>query len=252
MRVGEAPAAEVGHRIGLDPNDVVQDPKAEILQDLPDPVDVVVRADDPQRSVGFEQAAAAGQPSVSEGVVVLKAVEPIPGVLDALDACVIGPPQLVGTLEKVRRVGENNVDAGLRESGQDVQAIAGENLVEGSAPSLAPAGLRRAGAFIGYSFRTEAIALARLDRLEPVLGPPQQEIDAGDLALDSGLPRVYRPNAGDPQALFCLGVNPPDPVFACDPLPQNDLAPQAEDQGRRNQAGGGQPESQADAATGPR
>ena len=58
VRVGEAPAAEVRHRVGLAPDDVVEDPEVEVLQRRADPEDVVVGADDPERRVLLHHAAA--------------------------------------------------------------------------------------------------------------------------------------------------------------------------------------------------
>src|SRR3546814_5431671 len=57
MRVGEARALEIGHRIGLAPDDVVQDPESLVLQLRADTKDVVVAADHPQRTVILQDAA---------------------------------------------------------------------------------------------------------------------------------------------------------------------------------------------------
>ena len=67
--IGEAPAAEIRHRVGLAPDDVVEDPEAEILQDRADAEDVVVGADHPERAVRLQHAAAGEQPGAGEGVV---------------------------------------------------------------------------------------------------------------------------------------------------------------------------------------
>ena len=48
--VGEAAAAEIRHRIGLAPDDVVEDPEAEILEDRADAEYVVIGADDDHAS----------------------------------------------------------------------------------------------------------------------------------------------------------------------------------------------------------
>src|SRR3546814_6482992 len=62
MRVGEARALEIGHRIGLAPDDVVQDPESLVLQLRADTKDVVVAADHPQRTVILQDAARRLQP----------------------------------------------------------------------------------------------------------------------------------------------------------------------------------------------
>ena len=83
MGIGEAAAAEIRHRIGLAPDDVVENPEAEILQDGADAEDVVIGADDPQRAIGLERAAAFGEPGARERVVVGEARELVPVVVDA-------------------------------------------------------------------------------------------------------------------------------------------------------------------------
>ena len=57
MRIGEAAAAKIRHRIGLAPDNIVQDPKAEILKDRPDPENIVVGADHEDRRVLLHEAA---------------------------------------------------------------------------------------------------------------------------------------------------------------------------------------------------
>ncbi len=57
MGVGEAAAAEIRHRVGLAPDDVVEHPKAQILELGADPEDAVLGADDPERAVILENPA---------------------------------------------------------------------------------------------------------------------------------------------------------------------------------------------------
>src|SRR5215813_1860978 len=49
VRVGEAAAAKIRHRIRFPPNHVIEDPEAEVLQDRADAENVVIGADDPER-----------------------------------------------------------------------------------------------------------------------------------------------------------------------------------------------------------
>ena len=69
VRVGEALALEVRHRVGLAPDDVVQQPEAQVLQRRADAEDVVVAADHPQRALGLQHAARRRQPGAGEGIV---------------------------------------------------------------------------------------------------------------------------------------------------------------------------------------
>ena len=115
MRIGEATAAEIRHRIGLAPDDVVQHPEAEILQDRADAEDVVVAADDPERAVGLQHAAAGGQPGAGEGVIFGEGRELVPVVVDGIDEAVVGPAQIAAELEIIGRIGEDQIDAGRRQ-----------------------------------------------------------------------------------------------------------------------------------------
>ena len=48
MGVGEARAFEIGHRVGLAPDDIVQNPIAGVLHSSADPENIVIAADHPQ------------------------------------------------------------------------------------------------------------------------------------------------------------------------------------------------------------
>src|SRR5215472_12109376 len=48
VRVGETPSAKIWHRVRLAPDDIVENPESEVLQDRADTEDVVIRADDPE------------------------------------------------------------------------------------------------------------------------------------------------------------------------------------------------------------
>src|SRR5208282_2174763 len=101
VRVGEAPSAEVRHRVGLAPDHVVQDPEAEVLEDGAHAKDVVVAADHPERAVLLERAARRREPSAREGVVSVEVVELVPRGLAAVDARVVGSMQLARELQIV-------------------------------------------------------------------------------------------------------------------------------------------------------
>jgi hypothetical protein len=116
MRVGQPLAAEVGHRVRLAPDHVVQQPEARILHRGADAKDVVIAADHPDRAVGFQQAARGGQPVAGEAVIGGKAGELVPVVVDRIDKAVVGAVQVALQLQVVGRVGEDQVDAAL---GQD-------------------------------------------------------------------------------------------------------------------------------------
>ena len=91
MGVGEPAAAEVRHRIGLAPDDVVEDPEAEILQDRADAEDVVVGADDHDRGGGLHQPPDGREPVAREGVVFGEIGELVPRIVDPVDQALVGP-----------------------------------------------------------------------------------------------------------------------------------------------------------------
>ena len=110
MRVGEAAAAEVRHRIGLAPHHVVENPEAEILQDRADAEDVVIGADHPQRRRRLHHAAAGDQPGAGEVVIGGKARELVPVVVDRVDARIVGTLEVALKLQIVGRIGEDEID----------------------------------------------------------------------------------------------------------------------------------------------
>ena len=124
MRVCEAAAAEVRHRIGLAPNDVVQDPVAEVLQDRAHAIDVVIAADDPERAVGFQQTPRPREPVVREAVVVGEARELVPGIVDAIDPRIVRAQEFAAKLQVIGRVGEDEIDRGVRQLRHLLGAVA--------------------------------------------------------------------------------------------------------------------------------
>ena len=85
VRVGEPAAAEIRHRVGFAPDDVVQHPEAEVLHDGADAEDVVIGADHPDRRRRLHQAAAGQEPGAGEVVVGRERGELVPVVVDRID-----------------------------------------------------------------------------------------------------------------------------------------------------------------------
>jgi len=130
MGVGEPNASEVGHRVGLDPDNIVQNPEAQILQVITHPVNVVITADHPQRTARFQHAAAGTQPVDRKGVVGLKVLKLIPVILDCLHPAVIRPPQFITQLQVVGRVGKNQVNRVGRQAVEHLHAVTFDDLIE--------------------------------------------------------------------------------------------------------------------------
>ncbi len=129
MRVGEAFAPEVRHRVRLAPDDVVQDPEAQVLQDRADAEDVVIGADDPQAAGVFQHVAGGREPVAGEAVVVGKARELVPFVIAGIDFGIVGTAQFAFELEVIGRVGKDEVDRPLRQPAHVFDAIAFDDAV---------------------------------------------------------------------------------------------------------------------------
>jgi hypothetical protein len=128
--VGEAHAAKVGHRVVFDPDHIVENPKAEVLQDSPHAIDIVIRADDPQRAGVFQHPAAGREPGAGEGVVFGETAELVPGVVDRVDLALVGAVQVVLQLQVVGRVGKNQIDRGFGQLGENFDAVARQDGVK--------------------------------------------------------------------------------------------------------------------------
>ena len=124
VRIGEAPAAEVRHRVGLAPHHVVQDPEAEVLQDRADAEDVVVGADDPDCRRWLHQPAHRHQPGAREVVIGRKARKLVPVIVDRVDLGVVGALEVALELQIVGRVGEDEIDRSCRKTRHFGDAIA--------------------------------------------------------------------------------------------------------------------------------
>ena len=125
--VGEVAAGKIGRRIGLDPGNVVEELEAELLHGEADGMDDVGGAGDPDGAVGLEDALAGGQPGGVEGVIGVRAAGfvPVPFV-DADHFAGVAGDAAVG--EEVGRVGEDEVDGGFGDEGEEVEAVALKNL----------------------------------------------------------------------------------------------------------------------------
>ena len=86
MRVGEAAAAKIRHRVGFAPDDIVEDPEAEVLKDRADAENVVIGADHPERRARLHHPAAGDEPGAGEIVIGGEACEFVPIVVDGVDA----------------------------------------------------------------------------------------------------------------------------------------------------------------------
>src|SRR6185312_9155770 len=105
MRVGETLAVEIRHRIGFAPDDVIQNPIAEILQHGTDAEDIVVAANYPQTAIRFQHTLSSFEPVMGELVISFEVTEFVPIIILAADARSFRAMQIAAELKIVRRIG---------------------------------------------------------------------------------------------------------------------------------------------------
>src|SRR3546814_1364661 len=110
MRIGETRALEIGHGIGLAPDNVVKDPEAPILQRCSHPKNVVVAADYPDGAVGLQYAPRLLQPGMGEGVVSAQRIEFVPIIIDPFTPPPSGPKQSPPELRITRGFGKDQTN----------------------------------------------------------------------------------------------------------------------------------------------
>ena len=95
----------------------------------------MVRADDPDGPGLLQNPSAGRQPLSRETIVLDEALELVPAIVDRVYQGLVGPMQLLSELEIVRRIGEDQVRAALRQGIQDLYTVA---LVDLTAIQLKP------------------------------------------------------------------------------------------------------------------
>ena len=174
MGVGEAPAAEVRHRVGLAPDDVVENPEAQILQNRPDAKDVVVRADDHDGAVRLHRPPGGAEPSPRERVVFGEIGELVPVVVDRVDQALIRPRKSALELQIIGRIGEDEVDRSGREPIHLGDAVADQDCVAGRGNDCGRA-FRLAGAStqnLNLGGKTQRSGTQHTHELEPLDSTP--------------------------------------------------------------------------------
>ena len=130
MRVGEARAAKIGHRVHFAPDDIVQDPEALILQNRPNAEDIMIAANHPKRAVGLEDAACLGQPGATKRVIGGKAIKLVPIIIDGIHTPAFGTEKITAELKIIGRIGKDHVDARIRKRTHGGNTIANDDLVQ--------------------------------------------------------------------------------------------------------------------------
>ena len=87
----------------------------------------MIGADHPDRAVRLQDAAAFGEPRAAELIVGRESVEPVPGVVHAVDARVVGPEKIAAKLQIIGRIGEDQIHGAGRHRAKRLDAIALNN-----------------------------------------------------------------------------------------------------------------------------
>ena len=124
MRIGEARAAKIWHRIGFAPDNIVQNPITKILQRRANAENIMIRADNPKRAGRLQHALRLAQPSAGEGIISGVTVEFIPIIGYRIHLALVGAVQFVFQLQIIRRVSKHQIDAIIGQCAQPFEAIA--------------------------------------------------------------------------------------------------------------------------------
>ena len=130
MGVCQTLAAEIRHRIGFAPNNIIQHPITLVLQLGPHAEDIVIRANHPNRAIRLKDTARRSEPVLSEFIIGTEAVELIPMIIYRIDKRVIRPMQIALKLEIVGWIGENQIDRTFRKAVHYINAITSQYLVQ--------------------------------------------------------------------------------------------------------------------------
>ena len=94
----------------LNPGNIIQDPKTQVLHPAAHPVNIVISANHPQGTISFKHPAAGSQPLYCKLIVFLKILELIPLIINRIDPGKIGTPQFLVELQVIRWVSKNQVN----------------------------------------------------------------------------------------------------------------------------------------------
>src|SRR3546814_12018878 len=101
-------ALEIGHRVRLAPDDVVENPIPLVLKRCADAEDIVIAADHPDAAAGFQDALRFLEPRMREAVVGGEAVEFVPLIVAVVDLAAVRTMQVAAEPEVVGRSGGDN------------------------------------------------------------------------------------------------------------------------------------------------
>src|SRR3546814_1841814 len=101
-------ALEIGHRVRLAPDDVVENPIPLVLKRCADAEDIVIAADHPDAAAGFQDALRFLEPRMREAVVGGEAVEFVPIIVDGVDLAAVWTMQVAAEDRKSTRLNSSH------------------------------------------------------------------------------------------------------------------------------------------------
>ena len=129
--VGQALAAEVWHRVRLTPNNIVENPKALVLQLSTHAEYVMVGTDDPDCAIRLKQALCSSEPCFGKTVVNGETIELVPRIVNSVDLGIVRAMQITLKLKVIRWVSKDQINTALGQAVHDVNTIAIDDRVQG-------------------------------------------------------------------------------------------------------------------------
>ena len=130
MRIAEPLTAEIRHRVGFAPDNVIEDPVPNVLKRITNTINVVVRTDHPNRTGVFKHTARCCQPVTGKLVIVTETVKLVPVIIDRINLGVVRTQKITAKLKIVGRVGEDQINGFLRQAVHHFDAVANQNLIK--------------------------------------------------------------------------------------------------------------------------
>src|SRR5690606_20687803 len=104
MGVLETAALKVWHRIGLAPDDIIEQPEVQVLHDRANAENIVIGADDPNGAIWLEHTAARQEPSTGEGIISFERSKLVPFIIHCINKRLVWAMKRTTKLKIVGRI----------------------------------------------------------------------------------------------------------------------------------------------------
>ena len=109
MGVGKAFAAKIRHRVGFAPDNVIENPETQVLKHRANAKNIVIRANDPKRTIVLENPPGFCHPLAGKLVIGRKSVKLVPGIINSVNPRLVRPGQFARQLQIIGRICKNNI-----------------------------------------------------------------------------------------------------------------------------------------------